>query len=251
MDALEAESHRFGRLLAEAPVDAAVPSCPGWTVADLAWHLTGVQHFWGAIAEGLLADPDEVEEADRVDDPLLAIAHQSASHRLVEALRRHKPSSECWSWARSQGTIGWVARRQHQEAAIHRADLELALGREPRLDDETGLDGIDEVIDEFLDGFPDWGEFVPGRVVAIAPAGAERRYVEVGRFVGTSPTSGTGYDDPAVRRIEHGDPHAVISGPAGAIDLWMWGRAPLTSVRVDGDDDLVTRLRAAVAMDTQ
>ncbi len=237
-------------------MDGIVPSCPGWTSADLISHLTGVQRFWGAIAESLLDDPAGVEEPDAAstepaDAALLSIGFQSASHRLIAALRLHDPADECWTWAGGAGNIAWVARRQHHEAAIHRADLDLASGRTPSLDDATALDGIDELIDVMLDGFPDWGRFHPGSIVKIAPDDSTARFVEVGRFSGTSPTSGTDYDDPAVRRVAAAEPAASIVGPASAVDLWMWGRGPLDDITVDGDARLIDQLRSAIEVDTQ
>ena len=257
IELLEKECHTFGGLIVDAEMDADVPSCPGWTTADLIRHLTGVQRFWGAIAESLLDDPTGAEEPDAgpstepVDAALLSIGFQSASHRLIAALRGHDPADECWTWAYGVGTIAWVARRQHHEAVIHRADLELASGRTPGIDDATALDGIDELIDVMLDGFPEWGRFEPGSVVEIAPDGSSPRHVEVGRFVGTSPTTGTDYDDPAVRRVTATEPAASIAGSASAIDLWMWGRGALADVTTDGDLRVVDRLRAAIEMDTQ
>ena len=250
IEMLERESHAFGRMIVDADIAAPVPSCPGWTIADLVWHLTSVQHFWGAIAENLLEDPSEVSEADRVDDALLAIAFQSASHRLIEAVRRHPPTARCWTWDDDEGTIGWVARRQHHEAAIHRVDLEQATGVDAVLDDESALDGIDEMIDVQLDGFPEWGRFESGRIVEIAPVGSHSRFVDVGEFFGSSPTTGTSYDGPAARRATPGPAEAKVSGPAPIIDMWMWGRTGIDRLDVTGDEKLVAQLRSVIATET-
>ena len=42
---LSEEVERFAALLETAPPELAVPSCPGWNVADLALHL-GTVHRW-------------------------------------------------------------------------------------------------------------------------------------------------------------------------------------------------------------
>src|SRR5665811_1567935 len=214
VEMLERESHAFGRRIVDADMAAAVPSCPGWTIADLGWHLTSVQHFWGTIAEDLLGDPSDVPDADRVDDPLLAIAFQSASHRLIEAVRRHPPTARCWTWDHEEGTIGWVARRQHHEAAIHRVDIEQAIGVDAVLDDESALDGIDEMIDVQLDGFPDWGRFESGPIVEIAPVGSHSRFIDVGEFCGSSPSTGTSYDGAAARRAPQGAACLLYTSPS-------------------------------------
>ena len=51
---------------AEGNFDTDVIKCPGWTVADLVWHVRGVHYFWGSIVDGLLADPDTVIESVEV-----------------------------------------------------------------------------------------------------------------------------------------------------------------------------------------
>ncbi len=38
-------------------LDARVEHCPGWSVADLVWHLTEVHWFWGTIVEERLDAP--------------------------------------------------------------------------------------------------------------------------------------------------------------------------------------------------
>ena len=46
LSVIRSESAAFRGLIGHAPMDGDVPTCPGWTVADLTWHLTEVQHFW-------------------------------------------------------------------------------------------------------------------------------------------------------------------------------------------------------------
>ena len=47
---------------AEHNLDAPVEHCPGWTVADLVWHLTEVHWFWAKIVAELPSEPPEDEE---------------------------------------------------------------------------------------------------------------------------------------------------------------------------------------------
>ena len=46
---VEAESRRFVATLDGVDAATPVPTCPGWTAADLAWHLTEVHGFWARI----------------------------------------------------------------------------------------------------------------------------------------------------------------------------------------------------------
>ncbi|HOQ54008.1 MAG TPA: maleylpyruvate isomerase N-terminal domain-containing protein [Micropruina sp.] len=60
------ETQRFSVAIEGADPDAPVPTCPGWTVADLAWHLTEVHAFWAEILRsGAVTDDDQeaVEQA--------------------------------------------------------------------------------------------------------------------------------------------------------------------------------------------
>ncbi|QNP56765.1 maleylpyruvate isomerase N-terminal domain-containing protein [Tessaracoccus defluvii] len=49
VDVIRREAARFAHVLRDVPDAAVVPSCPGWTAADLLWHLTEVHLFWGAV----------------------------------------------------------------------------------------------------------------------------------------------------------------------------------------------------------
>ena len=60
LSALRTDSARFGELLGR-DLSAPVPSCPGWSMLDLANHLTDVQAFWAVIAGRLLMSPDGVD----------------------------------------------------------------------------------------------------------------------------------------------------------------------------------------------
>ena len=65
--ALRRDSNRIA-LGVEGRLNHFVPSCPGWQVADLVWHLGIVQMFWRMVARGVLAGPEAWSEPDRPDD---------------------------------------------------------------------------------------------------------------------------------------------------------------------------------------
>ena len=46
---LDHYSEAFLELARAADLDVLVPSCPGWTVSDLVYHLADVQHCWASI----------------------------------------------------------------------------------------------------------------------------------------------------------------------------------------------------------
>jgi len=241
--AVERESRLFLETVQELDFESGVPTCPDWSVADLVWHLAEVQWFWGRIVGELRSDP-EFPDLERPADGQLIPLYKKASSELVDVLAKHDPADKCWSWHAEGHTVGWVRRRQAHEALIHRADAELAGGLAPSLDRELAEDGIDEFIDVMQDGFPAWGSFEKkGQVVDIVAPGYAAA-LELGWFSGTSP-EGKPYAEDAFCRAETGRGNVVLTGDASTLDLWMWRRAPMDAVRIDGDVSLAERLRAA------
>ncbi len=235
-----------------------VPSCPGWTAADLTWHLAEVQYFWASIVEGNLAHPSAVDELVRpVDGELAALAGAQAA-RLVDQLARHAAWEPCWSWYPRGNTVGWVRRRQAHEALIHRIDAELALqavagsGRSA-IDEELAADGVDEMLGVMLDVSerPEWARFEPdGRTVGIEVPGRSW-LVRLGRLTGDDPEYGP-QDSSALEMLDDGgglEPDSVIRGPASEIDLWLWRREDLSMASIDGDRAAAERVREMANID--
>jgi uncharacterized protein (TIGR03083 family) len=254
--ALRTDSARFGELLG-GELSAPVPSCPGWSMLDLARHLTEVQTFWAVIAGELRTSPDGVKtgpaslRAAEVGDLFTA-----ASARLIEALSRRSSADRCWSWASDEGTVGWVRRRQAHEALIHRVDAELAANVTLRpIDPALAADGVDEVLTDFMSGVPAWGDFAPdGETVRIEATDAGRRWTAAtGRFTGTSPITGRAYDDPAIdlNATSGHAPSSTIRGAAADLDLWLWGRGSSNGLTVVGATGIAGMIRRVAALSTQ
>ena len=253
---LRHDSARFLELITKTQPDMAVPSCPDWTTADLAWHLAEVQYFWASIVSDLLASPEDVPELARPADAQLPGLFATQSERLVEALQSHDPAAECWSWHDGGHTVGWVLRRQAHEALVHRVDAELAASQASPVADELAEDGIDEILRVMIDAsvIPEWSQFVPDRRTAILRTdGGAAWGMELGRFVGTSPNSGTTYDDPALRllNILPQSPTVTVRSSAANLDLWLWGRTSLDPAWISGDAPAAADIRAAAASGTQ
>ena len=88
-----------------------VPSCPGWQVADLVWHLGIVHMFWRMVARGVLAGPEAWSEPDRPDtDDLLAwfVGGVDLTANILDSL---DPDMPAWTWGRRQDVVssgaGW------------------------------------------------------------------------------------------------------------------------------------------------
>lgn len=127
--------------LRAADLSASVEHCPGWTAADLAWHVTGL-HRW---AEQALdnAGPPPPDDGDQEDDPVAA--YEQASQALLARLTALPAEAPAWTFDKHNQTAAFWRRRQLHELAVHRWDLSPYV-----LDDELAQDGINEVLDFFL-----------------------------------------------------------------------------------------------------
>ncbi len=75
----------------------------------------------------------------------------------------------------------------------------------------------------------------------------DRWTLRFGRFTGTSPNTGTTYDDDTVEVVEavaDDEIGTTVSGAAWDLDRWLWGRGPADPLRLGGDVSVAHRLRA-------
>jgi uncharacterized protein (TIGR03083 family) len=215
---LEKADARFADAAAEAVLargwSARVPACPGWSLADLVWHLSEVQHFWAWVVRTRAPDPSAyVEPTRRPEDELLGfLTAQSAE--LETVLAGADPRTRVWTWAPRQD-VGFVLRRQAMEAVVHTVDVEQVLGDVRPIPPDVGLDGLDEWLAVMVPGALPEGppEAAHPVVFHAVDADAERTL-----FAGTRPF-----------------PIAALTGTAGDLLLAVWRRVPLEVLTVDGD----------------
>jgi hypothetical protein len=140
------------------------------------------------------------------------------------------------------------------ESVIHRLDAELAHGVVTPIDAALAADGIDEILVLMLTGVPDWSESSRSdQIIAVTEAEGGRTWrLRVGEFTGTSP-GGSVYDhEPTFFLDDSGDAAATsITGPAGLLDSWLWGRAGIAELTIEGDAGLAGLLRDVAADSTQ
>ncbi|HEV2360811.1 MAG TPA: maleylpyruvate isomerase N-terminal domain-containing protein, partial [Acidimicrobiales bacterium] len=117
---------------------------------------TAVYVFWSVqlraetderteVTPGDLAEIEGMQDGP-VDDDEVYVGFDAAYERLMDWLRSKEPDRQCWNWAGSDMTAGWVARRMALETAIHRIDAEQAQKMASPIDTALALDGIDERI---------------------------------------------------------------------------------------------------------
>jgi len=218
---------------AAAGLDAPVPTCPEWDVADLLGHV-GRTYRWAASCS-MRAPSDDVRFGSGGQIPTPERSERVAWVRegadaLVAALDR-PADTPAWTWA-PPPTVGFWQRRQAHETAMHRVDAQIAAtGTAEPIDAELAADGIDEWL-HLLHNLPrrtpptGSGETlhfhctdVPGEwLVRLTPDGID------------------------VQR-EHAKGDVAARGTASDLICWLQGRAPVERLEVFGDASLLTRWR--------
>jgi uncharacterized protein (TIGR03083 family) len=240
--------------VASTPPDARVPSCPDWSVADLAGHIAEVyRHKAAAIRLNAWPKPWPPRRPTVAPEADLDLAYAE----LTGQLDIHSPADPAATWHDPDQTVGFWIRRMAQESVIHRVDAELAAnraaGREitaiSAIDEALAVDGIDEVLRLFLAyGSTTW----PDEFAAILDD-ADRR--PVGLSAGTTHwtviaapksievTQSTAAEAPSCAARAEADPAALL--------LWLWNRADDDAIELSGVGDLLGQFRRLRIIATQ
>ncbi|HEY5783962.1 MAG TPA: maleylpyruvate isomerase family mycothiol-dependent enzyme [Microlunatus sp.] len=247
------DSARFAHVLRRTSYETAVPTCPGWTAADLFFHLAEVQAFWARIVGRRLSSGDEVEELVTVRpeaDEELPGLFAEWTQALQEALRATPPDTAVWTWA-SEQTAGFSYRRQAHEALIHRLDAELTAGERTPIDPVLAADGVDEVLGVMYGEPPPWGTFTPDpeHVVRFTATDTDDSWsVTIGRFVGRGPGDGAEHASACLDWVA---PEVVttatVRATAADLDCWLWRRPPLGEITTTGSEETLARLADVMA----
>ncbi|MEV6270106.1 maleylpyruvate isomerase N-terminal domain-containing protein [Kribbella sp. NPDC051936] len=233
----------FAAALERVDPEAAVPACPGWTVADLALHLGSGQRWAASIL--LSGTAQKVPEVLRTTISW-ADWYAGTSAALAAALRAVDPDEPCWNFAPVDQRAGFWARRRLHETAVHLVDLlqaEAATGEQPGARPDVvrpaiAADGVDEVFEVFLP-----------RMLARGFAPAVTRQIGV-RAVDTGDEwTLTPVSQGIAPRVEHAKAvgEAVLSGTAADLGLCLWKRLPPTVLTVTGDPTAATDFLAGRA----
>lgn len=248
---LRTESQRFRDVLESADPAARVPACPDWDADDLLWHLGKVQHFWGWVVSNRPAGPGDYTQPERPEGRVeLLRFFEESSRTLATALAGADPTDDAWTWS-SEQTVGFTFRRQAHEALIHRLDAEQAVGDVTALDPVLAADGVVETLEVMYAGCPPWGSFapLPRHVRFDLSDTGDSVWLQLGRFTGTDPDSGTSHDedDIAVVADPGVDADAVVSGSAATLDAWLWKRVGDEGLTITGDPAAYDVVRAVLS----
>ncbi|MEU0032634.1 MULTISPECIES: maleylpyruvate isomerase family mycothiol-dependent enzyme [unclassified Streptomyces] len=247
---IDERSTAFRAAVASAPsLDVQVPTCPEWTLFDLAEHIGEGRRAWAATVAAGPAPAKSAAEgapaAPREREALLAWLAESTG-QLVDALREAGPDRGCWTWwgaSQSPRTCGAVARHQLQQLAVHTYDAQVTTGAPQPLPSEVALDGVEEFLFTCVATTSAW----PHKPTAFDFHANEGRSWRLtvdsdGARTTRVPAPGT---TPAT--AAHEDPDAAgvsVRGTAGELVLFVYDRIPADSLRIDGDAGLFDLLRA-------
>lgn len=218
--------------LDHVPLDAQVPACPDWTVADLVRH-TGTIHRW---AKGLVEAAGEKAPfpTEAPADDELGAWFLEGSDRLAAALRAAPVDRPAFTFIGMQ-TAGFWLRRMPGETAVHRWDLESThTAATTPLDPELAADGISEIFEVYKvragEGF-------------YADAGSRSLHLHCTDIEGEwtlyrSPDGFTVTED-------HTKSTTAARGTAEALVLFLWNRTGSETLDVFGDESQLTEWQAA------
>ncbi|MDD7939253.1 maleylpyruvate isomerase family mycothiol-dependent enzyme [Actinomycetospora lutea] len=138
----------FADAVRAAGHDAPVPSCPDWTVRDLADHLGGV-HRWCTVTVGNPGTKLQRRGATTPpmpdDESEVSLWLLEGAAALVQAIRDAGEDTLVGGFGGPVPVSFW-ARRQCHETLVHRADAEIAAGVLPLTDVDPVIaaDAVDE-----------------------------------------------------------------------------------------------------------
>ncbi|HZU55577.1 MAG TPA: maleylpyruvate isomerase family mycothiol-dependent enzyme [Actinocrinis sp.] len=203
---------------------ARVPSCPDWTVADLAEHVAKV-YMHKAECIRLGAFPDEWPR-EIPTDPVAALDENFAE--LENQFAAHSPGDHAATWHEPDQTVGFWIRRMAQETVIHRIDAELGAGTAVTpVPDDLALDGIDEHLKLFLGyGSIAWADEI-GELLSAPDERPILVHTDNGASwtVSAHPTGITAADFEDGEAAGPADFALTVSGSPEAVLRWLWNRS--------------------------
>ena len=231
-DLLAREVERFATLIDGAPLEAPVPSCPGWSIADLTNHLGSVHRWAEHLVRVRAPKPISAEDMGLGQPETSADWLRSGGQILVATLRTAEPDAEMWAWGADQHVRFW-SRRQLHETMVHRIDAQLALGQPPDAAPPVAADAIDE----FLANLGAAAYFSP-RVRNLRGNNQRLMFSATDEHHAWGVTlHPEGFE--LVRNPSSNE--AALSGPALTLLLVLYGRLPPTdpAVTISGDASMV------------
>ncbi|MGD9527285.1 maleylpyruvate isomerase N-terminal domain-containing protein [Pseudonocardia sp.] len=227
--AWRAQNEALADLLRTHDLDTTVPTCPGWTLANLATHV-GRGDRWAAtmVARRMdtVLDPREVPDGKPPEggavDWLLA-----GVDALATAVARTGPTTPVWTFTGPQPAAWWLRRRLH-ECVVHRADAALAVGAAFEVPADVAADGVSEWL-TLLAARPGSAEHPLGGVATMHLHATDDGLGTAGEWMIRPAGDGVTWEP------GHAKGTVAVRGPAAELLLVLLRRLPPERVEVLGD----------------
>lgn len=218
---IEDSGARLVRWAESAGLGAPVPTCPGWSVADLVAH-QGMVHRWATanLVGGDAPFEDEPAVLASVGSRRLADWFREGVAGLLTTLTEVDPDVDAPVLLNDAGPPrDFWARRQSHETTMHAIDaLAALLGRTPSAEEAeiaaaTAVDGIDELVCGFMTRERPSLRSPDGYVLAVDPQDSPCTWT---LQIGPGPV--------VTERTARADAEATFSGTAAQLYLGLWNR---------------------------
>lgn len=235
IDAFEREASRFAEAVRSGGLEAPVPTCPEWTVADLVDHVGDFSSFWlHILCEGIGVPQPPYDGSPPGDSSSVAAWYEELAGKLTATLRSMSGSTEVWTWAPGHQNAGFVARRCAHELAVHRFDAESARWKASPIEISLAADAIEEI---FLiievwheSGATGHGTFRgDGETLHLHGTASDRNH----EWLVHLRPEGVHVE----RRHEKGD--LALRGSVGDLELVLYGRPPVGEIERFGDETVL------------
>nr|WP_055504299.1 maleylpyruvate isomerase family mycothiol-dependent enzyme [Nonomuraea pusilla] len=228
-----------------------VPSCPGWSVSDLLVHLGGVHRWLAEIIRGRLTEPPGHTDVSVLALPAdtegwprpesapnlapvpggLVTWFAEGAAALESLFATTDPGLRVWTWSQEQ-SVGFWARMQAIEAAVHRWDAQNALGAAEPVGPELAADAVEQTFTVMAPARRAWRQAPPGEGERYAFRSTDRPGRWLVRFDGDEVLLTGSPDLPA---------DVEAAGTVSDLMLFLWGRVPADRLQVTGDSSLLDR----------
>ena len=221
IDAVERETGAFAKALMHGDGGALVPTCPDWTLRDLAIHVGQVLGFWThVVCEGTGRPKPQFDEKP---GPAAGLWFVQIAGLLAGELKAATPDTEVWTWNPADQSAGFVARRMAHETAVHRFDAQSAVGDpQPIEPPALAADGIEEIF-AMVAAAPDRAGRGEGETLHLHTAEGDEWLIAM---------NPDGLD---VRR-EHAKGDLALRGSVSDLELLLYHRPPVGEVERFGDE---------------
>jgi uncharacterized protein (TIGR03083 family) len=239
--ALRADGAAFREAVRGTDPNAPVPSCPEWTIGDLAAHLGSIYDYVLHHVNRGVTDPPERKRISFLPPPEADVVDwwEGRFAKLVGVLDALDPEMPAFNWAPQPKKVAFWPRRMAHETAVHRWDAQFATVRAEPVEAKLAADGVAEVLDTFLPAGHGNGPKGLSGVVGLVATDAEHEW-----YIRLRGENGLALlDTNTLLDSVAPDERAVARGTASDLLLALWGRVEFDVLEVSGDVRLLEALR--------